>query len=141
MDMQYKQIKNDYARLSKTIEENSMHMEAAVVNLATTATEVKSLAKSIQEMARINEKEHGKLEAEDRALHARVTNAVNESTKLAGNIKTSIAEKIGDLKVADKQNEGKLRSKLDIGEMLKLLLLLSTTLGIFKYLLPALGGQ
>jgi len=140
MDRRYYEVKENYERVSGAIEENTRQMEEAVVNLALASAAVKTLNKSIGEMARINENQHGKLEAEDRSLHKRITDSRTETTKLIGDVKTSMAEKIGDLKVADTKNEGKLGSKLDMGEILKLVLLLSATLGIFKYLLPAAGG-
>ena len=120
-----KQIKDDYRRTHKALEENTRQIAGVKMLIAETATETRAFVRQGKESSDRNDREHTKIENEQKNIHSRINT-----------FKEAVAKEVASLKVADEANKGKTNQKLDLAEVVKMALLISAILGIFKYVLP-----
>lgn len=131
-------IKEAYNNSQRAYEETNTKLAATNLELVKQTTVIEGLARSVREYKADTEHELDGIAEEQKALHSRVTNLAVETTRELGNIKTEFAAREGELKVGQATTKGLLKNKIDWPEIIKLVLLISMILGIFKYVLP--GG-
>lgn len=132
-----RQIKRDYDNTQKQLKDTDGKLNVAITEAAITNTKVDELVKEIRRDRADNQRLHEMHITEFKAVHKRVTDGRVETVKMIGDAKLVSAHADGQLTAAQVETKGMIKGKVDWAEIIKLVLLLSAILGIFKYLLPA----
>ena len=134
------QITNAYNESQKAYEATNRKLDSTNNELVKQTAEIRGLADSVKEYKTDTEHDFDIVAQDQKALHSRVTNLALETTQELGKIRTDFAKREGELKVGQATTKGALKGKVDWAEIIKLTFLMGSLLGIFKYVLPAVGG-
>lgn len=132
------EVTEAYNNSQRVHEETNEKLASTNIELVKQTAAIEGLAHSVREYKADTEHELDGIAQEQKALHSRVTNLALETKGELGNIRTEFATREGELKVGQATTKGLLKNKIDWPEVIKLVLLVSMILGIFKYVLP--GG-
>ena len=131
------QIKDSYDKSQQALEENTQQIQDLNLNLVEQSGKIDTLLGAVKEYKEENEKEHDKAASGQSDLHSRVTGLALHTEKELGNLRAEFIKKDAALEVGQAQVKGAVRGKVDWAEIIKLVMLISTILGIYKYVLPA----
>lgn len=111
-------VTGQYEKVHDSLKGNAENMQKVTLAIALQTQSVEALAVSVKEYKSENEKDHDKLEIEDKALHTRITNVGAKQAKQTG------------------LNESNVNWK----ELIKIAAVFAAVSAAFKYLAPMIGG-
>lgn len=130
------ELKQDYEKTTKALKETDGKLNKAVTASAVTNTKLDGLIQEIRRDRADNQRLNGMFFEEFKTVHKRITDGRVEFVKQIGDAKLASAQATGEIKAGQGETKGLLRNKIDWPEIIKLAILISTILGIFKYVLP-----